>query len=275
MRFACTMTLAAALLAVSADAQSSAGVVPIASDTEAAGVAGVTTPWEYEAAVQGRLVRTGEVFGSDTYGTTIIGAEEFEPLGDAQTAMSLLSGSFGNRYRTGGGNSSLNATVAVPNGAEIAGVTLWARDNNASSQVSWHMYETRMETREGLQIGTGATGLAFNSGDFAQFQPINPYTVGAFNKRVWLMVLLPVADPGIALNGVTVWWRRQVALPPATATFNDVPTTHPFFQFVEALNASGITAGTGGGNFSPDAPLTRGQMAVFLAKALGLHWPGY
>ena len=23
----------------------------------------------------------------------------------------------------------------------------------------------------------------------------------------------------------------------------------------------------------PDAPLTRGQMAVFLAAAFGLHWP--
>jgi hypothetical protein len=52
-----------------------------------------------------------------------------------------------------------------------------------------------------------------------------------------------------------------------------VPTNHPFFQFVEALAASGITAGCGNGNFCPDAPLTRGQMAVFLSKALGLHWP--
>ena len=44
-------------------------------------------------------------------------------------------------------------------------------------------------------------------------------------------------------------------------------------EFVEALVASGITAGCGNGNFCPDAPLTRGQMAVFLSKALGLHWP--
>ena len=50
--------------------------------------------------------------------------------------------------------------------------------------------------------------------------------------------------------------------------------SHPFFQHVEALATSGITAGCGGGNFCPDHPLTRGQMAVFLAKALGLHWPG-
>jgi len=72
---------------------------------------------------------------------------------------------------------------------------------------------------------------------------------------------------------VTIRYRLQVSPPPATATFGDVPTGHPFFQFVEALAASGITAGCGNGNFCPDQPLTRGQMAVFLSKALGLHWP--
>lgn len=61
--------------------------------------------------------------------------------------------------------------------------------------------------------------------------------------------------------------------PPATPTFNDVPVGDGAFQFVEALVASGVTAGCGGGNYCPDAPLTRRQMAVFLSKALGLHWP--
>ena len=52
-----------------------------------------------------------------------------------------------------------------------------------------------------------------------------------------------------------------------------MPTNHPFFQYVEALYAAGITAGYGNGNFGVTDPITRGQMAVFLAKALGLHWP--
>jgi len=71
-----------------------------------------------------------------------------------------------------------------------------------------------------------------------------------------------------------VWWRRTVSDPPATPTFGDVPASHPFYQFIEALAASGITGGCGdGSNYCPEAPLTRGQTAVFLAKALGLHWP--
>jgi hypothetical protein len=72
---------------------------------------------------------------------------------------------------------------------------------------------------------------------------------------------------------VSVHWHRNVSPAPATATFNDVPTSDPAFQFIEALAASGVTTGCGGGNFCPDAPLTRRQMAVFLSKALGLHWP--
>lgn len=69
------------------------------------------------------------------------------------------------------------------------------------------------------------------------------------------------------------YYRLPVSPAPGTATFNDVPTSHPFFQYVEALAASGVTAGCGNGNFCPDQPVTRGQMAVLLSKALGLHWP--
>jgi len=76
----------------------------------------------------------------------------------------------------------------------------------------------------------------------------------------------------LGLGGVQIRWRRNVSSAPAQATFPDVPAGSLFFQYVEALAASGITGGCGGGNYCPDASLTRGQMAVFLAKALGLHW---
>ena len=80
-------------------------------------------------------------------------------------------------------------------------------------------------------------------------------------------------DGSMKFNNVFLSYNRRVSPAPVTATFGDVPASHPFFQFIEALSASGITGGCGNGNFCPDQPLTRGQMAVFLAKALGLHWP--
>src|SRR5262245_59329378 len=76
----------------------------------------------------------------------------------------------------------------------------------------------------------------------------------------------------LGFGGVRITWRRQVSLAPATPTFGDVPPSDDAFRFIEALAASGITAGCAGGNYCPDAPLTRRQMAVFLAKAVGLHW---
>lgn len=59
------------------------------------------------------------------------------------------------------------------------------------------------------------------------------------------------------------------------AFFNDVPTPHPYFQFIEALKASGITIGCSLAPplYWPDATLTRGEMAVFLSRIVGLYWP--
>lgn len=85
-------------------------------------------------------------------------------------------------------------------------------------------------------------------------------------------VNLELEEPETQFKGIHASYRLQVSPAPLTSTFNDVDPDHPFFQYVEALAGSGITAGCGGGDFCPDAPLTRGQMAVFLSKALGLHW---
>ncbi len=96
------------------------------------------------------------------------------------------------------------------------------------------------------------------------------------NGDHWLLIVDVeiVADTNPLFFGwVEVWWRRIVSDPPGLASFTDVPTTHPFYKFVEALHAAGITAGYGNGKFGVDDPITRGQMAVFLSVALGLHWP--
>lgn len=52
---------------------------------------------------------------------------------------------------------------------------------------------------------------------------------------------------------------------PAAAAGDDIPITDP--ALLESLGLEPDAA-----NVCPDAPLTRGQMAAFLGKALGLHW---
>jgi hypothetical protein len=86
-------------------------------------------------------------------------------------------------------------------------------------------------------------------------------------------LLTGVMAAGVSFRGCRIEWNRQVTAAPTSATFGDVPTSHPFFRFVEALAASGITAGCGPGTYCVNAPITRGEMAVFLATALGLHYP--
>ena len=98
-------------------------------------------------------------------------------------------------------------------------------------------------------------------------------TVDNFASRYYLAAGNDVTDGTVAISQFVVGYFLQVSPAPDTATFTDVPTSHPFFQYIEALAASGITGGCGGGNYCPNAPLTRGQMAVFLSKALGLEFP--
>ncbi|HEX4439485.1 MAG TPA: IPT/TIG domain-containing protein [Thermoanaerobaculia bacterium] len=56
-------------------------------------------------------------------------------------------------------------------------------------------------------------------------------------------------------------------VPPACAgVFSDVPCPSLFADWIEQLVTENVTAGCGGGDYCPDAPNTRGQMAVFLTK---------
>jgi S-layer homology domain len=73
--------------------------------------------------------------------------------------------------------------------------------------------------------------------------------------------------------GCFVQYQRQIGPGPATATFSDVPTSSPWFQYVEALVDTNVTGGCAPNLYCPNDPITRGQMAVFLAKALGMGFP--
>ena len=57
---------------------------------------------------------------------------------------------------------------------------------------------------------------------------------------------------------------------PAHQTFADVLPSRIGYAFIEDFAQRGITSGCGGGNYCPDAAVTRAQMAVFLVKAFGL-----
>jgi 2',3'-cyclic-nucleotide 2'-phosphodiesterase (5'-nucleotidase family) len=61
--------------------------------------------------------------------------------------------------------------------------------------------------------------------------------------------------------------------PPAVGSFygfNDVSTTYWSAAWIKQLAWEGITTGCGGGNYCPEDPVTRAQMAVFLVRTFNL-----
>jgi ELWxxDGT repeat protein len=71
-------------------------------------------------------------------------------------------------------------------------------------------------------------------------------------------------------TGFELWALPKKAVVP---TFADVPSNFWAWRFIEALAASGVTGGCGGGSFCPDALVNRAQMAIFVLTARGTTPP--
>jgi hypothetical protein len=55
---------------------------------------------------------------------------------------------------------------------------------------------------------------------------------------------------------------------PETPFFTDVPASHPLFKWIQKMRELGITSGCGTSTYCPEDAVTRGQMAVFIFRAL-------
>ncbi len=66
----------------------------------------------------------------------------------------------------------------------------------------------------------------------------------------------------------------KVPTGPATATFSDVPTDYWAFKYVEYAKAEQIVQGYPDGRYHPGVELDRGQMAVFIARAIATPTAG-
>ena len=163
------------------------------------------------------------------------------------------------------------APFELPSGAVIDSIGVNnATDTNAIMGVAlWQ--------RMGNAVKTMQAGFSFpaHGWDTDYSGPLDiqvPYNFG----NEWVLQVEQAANPSGTpeyFAWVEIHWHRTVGPAPTFPTFNDVPTSDFAFQYIEQLARSGITGGCGAGNYCPDAPLTRRQMAIFLAKALGLHWP--
>jgi hypothetical protein len=222
-----------------------------------------------------------EQFGVQCCQITQIPAAAFSPVSTDESWIG--SPPFGYIYPvaiSGSGIPGVWAPVQLPSGVEIQFLDLYYNDSDAVYNISasLHVYYgggilSGPPTYDILATASSSGASFYGYGAAALSHTVNNH-VGYDSSAAQLAVIVsaPVAGSGLGFKAVDLWWMRQVSPAPSVATFSDVPTNHPQFQFIEALEASAITVGCGGGNYCPDSPLTRGQMAVFLAKALGLYW---
>ena len=172
----------------------------------------------------------------------------------------------------------------APNGARITRITYYFHDTSPDWNVVVGFCWSRLDANTGASIDTDCVSPGDSAGIDGDSYLIDDTVHDIESRRdagggtteirqYFLTATTFALDSSTAIRAVEILWKRRVSPAPLVASFGDVPTNHPFFQFIEALADSGITAGCGNGNYCPDAALTRGQMAVFLAKALGLHWP--
>ena len=176
---------------------------------------------------------------------------------------------------------AVSCPLTLPHGARITAIECVVRDSSATGDIFISLQRSTFDastntTPSSVSLAavqtTDSSGLQTLSATLAVPETVR-HRDGNLRNIYLLFVVIQDVVANVGLRDCTITWNRQVSPPPAVATFADVPVGHPQRAFVEALAAAGITGGCGGGNFCPDAALTRGQMAVFLAAALGLHFP--
>jgi len=220
--------------------------------------------------------------GPVTFGTTqesfvTIPEVYFIPSNSAETyADAADDGTNLLRYATSGGHG-FAASAQLPDGAVLTSLT-WNLCDSSTMDQHWTAALAVCASTDGLcELAGIPLATTSNVGTPCADYALDISGLGiVVNNRASRLILAAVPganDITNAIAGAVIGYKLQVSPAPATATFGDVPTNHPFFQYIEALAASGITGGCGNGNYCPDAPLTRGQMAVFMSKGLGLQWP--
>ncbi len=214
----------------------------------------------------------------DTYGTFLesfihVPAVAFQALNPSDGPYTTGTGGIaGFVTRYGAGDSSLAAPLTLPSGALITSIEFDFCDLNQFSNRSYLVLA--VSNFEGYVVATTPFLYSEYGGCSNAYADVSALgiTVDNYRNGYHLVFYNNIGDGSESIAGVVLGYRLEVSPPPAVARFNDVPAGHPYFQFIEALAAAGITGGCGGGNYCPDAPVTRGQMAVFLAKALGLFF---
>jgi hypothetical protein len=220
---------------------------------------------------------------------SVVGAPDFRPL-TSDTAWAYDGAGY--LYRSGGANTTFWAPVHLPPGAVVDQVCVYGYKGAAAATNLTYDFAVYEMGSAGQAPGflvllpTVSSAIWGSPGGY-HFQchaVPSPHTVrvvadvngdASTHPLVYRFVFnLVEADSDHRLGAARLRWHRAVGYN-SGSNYDDIPVGHPLQPYVNALRDAGITTGCAASpaRFCPDLPVTRGQMAIFLARALGLHWP--
>jgi hypothetical protein len=163
----------------------------------------------------------------------------------------------------------------------------------------WQLYKNdgatnffgQMSTNIAIQVGAGACPTSVSPAS----QSFNPsFGTGSFSvtadagcnwtavsNAAWITITAGSgagngtvsysvgANAGSTIRNGTITIGNQTFTVYQGLTFTDVALNNPFYDEIGRLSARSVTLGCGNGNFCPNAPVTREQMAAFIVRALG------
>jgi hypothetical protein len=194
------------------------------------------------------------------------------PLDSATTYSFTYQG--GTQRYCPSGYCAFACNVDIPSGAKILYIEIDGCDSSATGHIMANLAADSYGSGSTIVYYGPDSGPANSPGcTYWRNYPTFPWTVDNDSNSYYVEVSLSENSTETTFSAIRIGYQLQVSPAPTTATFIDVSTSHPLFQYIEALAASGITTGYDDDTFRPSQPITRGQMAVFLSRALGLHWP--
>lgn len=164
---------------------------------------------------------------------------------------------------TGGGLGSGSRSVSYAVGANTA-----ASPRTAALRIAGQVIQI-------AQKGSGApqafddVGLNHPYSDYVVLMKNNGVTSGCSNTPPRYC-----PDAAVTRGQMAVFITRSIYLADDfqyqrdAPFFEDVPASHPYFKYVQKMKELGITSGCSAARYCPDAPVTRGQMAVFITRSL-------
>lgn len=202
---------------------------------------------------------------------------------------------YGYRYATSCPSSMecFSAPVSLPSGALITRIALWANDLDSECNICAYLRRYKggytgvspsWENIKLIDLPPPSAGVLYlcssNTGcTHYSYTLTTPHTVnndvfdggGHYN----IVIRQGKCISNLGFKAVDIWYKLQISPAPGTATFSDVPVGSFWHRYVEAMARSGITTGyeDPDNTYGPDDFVTRGQMAAFFSRALGLHWP--